>query len=116
RSPVVGFHAPGQSEHPRAVNLSCPPHRFGFLPIERPQVRVFHTFPQPYQPITPRPTPSIPSTSTRLIRIRASRSNDDAVTLKMLLTVSNYHATMSCESQALSPSDDPIVSAPPLCP
>jgi hypothetical protein len=34
------------------------------------------------KPITPRPTPSNPSTSASLIRIRASRSNDLLSTLK----------------------------------
>jgi len=34
---------------------------------------------------------------------------------KTLLTISNYRATMSCESKALALSDDLVVSAPPLC-
>jgi hypothetical protein len=68
------------------------------------------------KPLTSPPTPSNPATSATLIRTSPPRSNDHAVHDKMVLTNSNYHGTMSYESEALSPSDDLVVSAPPLCP
>jgi hypothetical protein len=61
------------------------------------------------KPITPRPTPSNSLTSARLIRIRTKY-------IRVLLTIINVHAVMICECEALSLPDDPIVSAPPLCP
>src|SRR5208282_3092237 len=73
----------------------------------------FHTR---INPLTSPPTPSNPATSAPLIRTNPPRSNDDAVHPKQLLTISNSHVTIPCESKPLSLSDDPVVSAPPLRP
>ena len=73
----------------------------------------FHTR---IKPLTSPPTPFSPATSASLIRTNPSRSNNHAVHTKNLLTISNYRATMLCDSQALSLSDDLVVSAPALCP
>jgi hypothetical protein len=66
-------------------------------------------------PLTPSPTPFYPSTSASIIRTNRTHSNDDAVHDNLLLTSGNYHAIIPYESQALALSDDPVVSAPPLC-
>jgi hypothetical protein len=68
------------------------------------------------KPITPRPTPSSPSTSPTPIRIRPPRSNNHAVHATKVLTSGNYRATMPCDRQGLSLSDDSVVSASPLYP
>jgi len=66
-------------------------------------------------PLTPSPTPFYPSTSASIIRTGPCRSNDHAVHGNLLLTNGNYHGTIPYESKALSLSDGPAVSAPPLC-
>ncbi len=67
-------------------------------------------------PLTPSPTPFYPATSAPIIRTRRRHSNDDAVHRNLVLINSNYRAIMCHESKALPPSDDPLVSAPPVRP
>jgi hypothetical protein len=73
----------------------------------------FHTR---IKPLTSSPTPSIPATSAPAIQTNPPRSNNHEVHRKRLLTISNYHATIRCESKPLSLSEALVVSPPPLRP